>query len=205
MKKDYYEVLGLAKGASKEDIEKAYRKLALKYHPDRNPDDPSAASKFTEVTAAYEVLSDPQKRDQYDQFGFASEGAEGGVPHYQYQNVDLDEALRMFMRSFGGGFGSIFGEGGPFEESSFYGRGPAKGEDRVASLEITLEEAASGVDKDIEVAHLVHCPVCSGSGSKGGKEPLGCPDCRGTGTLRVAKNLGPVQYVTTKPCTRCQG
>ncbi len=205
MKKDYYEVLGLDKGASKEDIEKAYRKLALKFHPDRNPDDPSAASNFTEVTAAYEVLTDPQKREQYDQFGFSPEGTEGGMHQYQYQNVDMDEALRMFMRSFGGGFGSIFGDGGPFEDGTSYRRGPAKGEDRVASLRITLEEAASGVDKDVEITHLVHCPDCSGSGSKGGKEPLVCPDCRGAGTLRVAKNLGPVQYVTTKPCTRCHG
>ena len=108
MKKDYYEILGLSKDATKDDIDKAYRKLALKFHPDRNQDDEDAAKKFTEVTEAYEVLSDSDKRSQYDQFGFTTDD-EGGMPNYQYHNVDLDEALRMFMRSFGGGFGSIFG------------------------------------------------------------------------------------------------
>ena len=139
MKKDYYEILGVQKDAQKADIEKAYRKLALKYHPDRNPDDSSSAKKFTEVTEAYEVLSDDDKRSQYDQYGFAAE--DGEMPHYQYQHVDLDEALRMFMRSFGGGFGSFFGGGDPFEERSYRRGGPAKGDDRLASVRITLEEA----------------------------------------------------------------
>ncbi|MGA1819477.1 MAG: molecular chaperone DnaJ [Thermoplasmatota archaeon] len=203
MKKDYYEILGVAKDAQKAEVEKAYRKLALKYHPDRNPDDPSAAKKFTEVTEAYEVLSDENKRSQYDQFGFATE--DGEMPNYQYQHVDLDEALRMFMRSFGGGFGSFFGGGDPFEERSYRRRGPIKGDDRLTSVRITLEEAVAGVDKELEVVHLINCPVCGGSGSAQGEEAIECPECSGSGSQRLVKNLGPVQYVTTKTCSRCNG
>lgn len=203
MKKDYYEILGVSKDAPKADVEKAYRKLALKFHPDRNPDDPSAAKKFTEVTEAYEVLSDDDKRAQYDQYGFATD--EGEMPNYQYQHVDLDEALRMFMRSFGGGFGSFFGGGDPFEERSYRGRGPVKGDDRLTSVRITLEDAANGVEKEIEIVHLISCPVCNGSGSAQGEDPIECPECNGTGSMRIVKNLGPVQYVTTKTCQRCNG
>jgi len=203
MGKDYYEILGVQKDASKADIEKAYRKLALKYHPDRNPDDRSSARKFTEVTEAYEVLSDPDKRSQYDQYGFATE--EGEMPHYQHHNLDLDEALRMFMHSFGGGFGSFFGGGDPFEERTARRRGPLPGDDRITNVRITLEEAATGAERDIDIAHLVTCPECKGSGSSRGEDPVECPECNGVGTMRMVKNLGPVQYVTTKTCPRCQG
>lgn len=203
MKKDYYEILGVQKDASKEDIEKAYRKLALKFHPDRNPDDDSAAKKFTGVTEAYEVLSDKDKRSQYDQYGFTTD--DGEMPHYQYQHVDLDEALRMFMHSFGGGFGSFFGGGDPFEERSFHRRGPMKGDDRITSVRVTLEEATTGVEKDLEVTHLITCQVCEGTGSAENEDPVDCPECGGTGTMRMVKNLGPVQYVTTKTCSRCNG
>jgi molecular chaperone DnaJ len=203
MTKEYYEILGVQKDASKADIEKAYRKLALKYHPDRNPDDKSAAKRFTEVTEAYEVLSDQDKRSQYDQYGFATE--DGEMPHYQYHNLDLDEALRMFMRSFGGGFGSFFGGGDPFEERSVRRRGPVPGDDRITNVRITLEEATTGVDKDLDLLHLVTCPECRGTGSSKGEDPVECPECSGAGTMRMVKNLGPVQYVTTKTCPRCQG
>lgn len=211
MKKDFYEILGLSRDATKDDIEKAYRKLALKYHPDRNPDDPKSAEKFTEVTEAYEVLSDPNKRSQYDQYGFASDEEEG-IPHYQYQHLDLDDALRMFMRSFGGGFGSFFGGDDPFSDM-FGGAGARsggrrrvmQGDDRVAHIRITLEEAAKGVEREIEVPHLILCPVCDGTGSKDGSEPETCPECGGSGSQRMVKNLGPVQYVTTKSCPRCGG
>lgn len=208
MKKDYYEILGLNKDASKDDIEKAYRKLALKYHPDRNQDDPSSAEKFREVTTAYEVLGDPDKRSQYDQFGFASD-EDGGAPHYQYQNIDLDDALRMFMRSFGGGFGSFFGGDDNF--SDMFGgrgggrRGPMKGDDRVEHVRITLEEAAKGVERELEIKRLILCPDCGGTGSVEGGEPETCPECHGSGSMRMVKNLGPVQYVTTRSCTRCHG
>ena len=137
MARDYYEVLGLSKEASKEEVEKAYRKLALKYHPDRNPDDKGSAEKFREVTEAYEVLSDPDKREQYDQYGFAME--EEGAPQYHMHHMDLDEALRMFMNSFGGGgLGSFFGGrdpfGDPFEERRQVRRGFVPGDDRTMSL-----------------------------------------------------------------------
>jgi molecular chaperone DnaJ len=211
MKKDFYEVLGLSRDATKDDIDKAYRKLALKFHPDRNSDDPKAAEKFTEVTEAYEVLSDADKRSQYDQFGFASDD-EGGAPHYQYQHLDLDDALRMFMRSFGGGFGSFFGGDDPF--SDMFGGGGGRGggrrrvvqgDDRVAHIRISLEEASRGIESEIEVPHLILCPVCDGTGSSDGSEPETCPECGGSGAQRLVKNLGPVQYVTTKNCQRCGG
>jgi molecular chaperone DnaJ len=203
MKKDYYEILGVEKDSAKADVEKAYRKLALKYHPDRNPDDDTSSKKFTEVTEAYEVLSDDDKRTQYDQYGFATD--DGEMPHYQYQNVDLDEALRMFMRSFGGGFGSFFGGGDPFEERSHGRRGPMKGDDRLTSVRISLEDAASGIEKEIELTHLILCPKCDGSGSAEGEDSVECPGCDGSGSTRHVKNLGPVQYVTTKTCSRCSG
>ena len=203
MTRDYYEILGVQKDSSKTDIEKAYRKLALKFHPDRNPDDNSAAKKFTEVTEAYEVLSDDDKRSQYDQYGFATE--DGEMPHYQYQHVDLDEALKMFMRSFGGGFGSFFGGEDPFDDRISRRRGPMKGDDRITSVRVTLEEASTGVEKELEMTHLITCQVCDGSGSSEGEDPVDCPDCGGTGTMRMVKNLGPVQYVTTKTCSRCSG
>ena len=202
MKKDYYGILNLGKEATKDEVEKAYRTLALKYHPDRNPDDPSAAEKFREVTEAYEVLSDPDKRSQYDQYGFASDDQE--MP-FQYHHVNLDDALRMFMNSFGSGFGSFFGGGDPFGEATFTRRGPEHGEHRAVTLKISLEEAAHGVEKEIEFTHLVNCPECSGSGSKGGKAPLNCPECGGSGSKRSVRRLGPVQYVTTTACMRCGG
>jgi molecular chaperone DnaJ len=111
----------------------------------------------------------------------------------------------MFMRSFGGGFGSFFGGGDPFEERSYRRRGPVKGDDRITSVRVTLEEAAKGTEKDIEIAHLISCPKCDGTGSAEGEESIECPECEGTGSQRLVKNLGPVQYVTTKTCPRCNG
>jgi molecular chaperone DnaJ len=203
MKKDFYEILQLGKEATREEVDKAYRKLALKYHPDRNPDDPSAAEKFREVTEAYEVLSDPDKRTQYDQYGFATD--DGDAPAYQYHHIDLDDALRMFMNSFGGGgSGSFFG-GDPFSEGSFGRRGPVQGDHRAFTLRISLEEAATGAEREIEFSHLVACTGCKGTGSKGGASPLGCPECNGSGSKRSVRRLGPVQYVTTNVCPRCNG
>jgi len=200
MSKDYYEILGLSREATKDEIEKAYRKLALKYHPDRNPGDETAAKKFTEITEAYEVLSDNDKRAQYDQYGFATE--EGEMPHYQYHHMDLNEALNMFMRSFGGGFGSIFGDEG---DTRYLRRRPIPGDDRVMTLTITLEDAFKGLNREITVDHLVNCPDCGGVGSKDGESPVDCPDCGGSGARRMVKRLGPVQYVTTTTCSRCGG
>ncbi len=202
MARDYYEVLELEKNASQEEIEKAYRKLALKYHPDRNKDDPKAAEKFTEITQAYEVLSDENKRQQYDQYGFTEDDEGGGMHQYQMHNMDLNDALNMFMRSFGGGFGSIFGNG---DDGMFSRRRSVAGDDRVLHVTITLEEAYSGVEREIEVGRLTRCPECKGSGSEGGKAPVECPDCGGAGQRRMVRRLGPVQYVTTTTCSRCGG
>ncbi|MFO8050108.1 MAG: molecular chaperone DnaJ [Thermoplasmatota archaeon] len=204
MTKDYYEILGVDKDADKKEIEKAYRKLALKHHPDRNPDDDTSAKKFTEVTEAYEVLSDEQKRAQYDQYGFSSEDGEM-PPNYQFHNVDLDEALRMFMNSFGGGFGSFFGGGDPFEEHGFGRRRAVPGDDRMANIRISLEEVAKGTERELNISRLIRCPSCNGIGSEDGSTPVQCPECHGSGSMRMVKNLGPVQYVTTKNCTKCGG
>ncbi len=202
MARDYYEVLELDKGASKEEVEKAYRKLALKYHPDRNKDDPKAGEKFTEITQAYEVLSDDTRREQYDQYGFAADEDGNGMHQYQMHHMDLNDALNMFMHSFGGGFGSIFGNG---DDGMFSRRRPIAGDDRSLHIAITLEEAFSGVEKEIESGRLARCSDCKGSGSEDGKPPVECPDCGGAGQRRMVRRLGPVQYVTTTACNRCGG
>ena len=207
MTKDYYEILGLSRDCTKEDVEKAYRKLALKYHPDRNPDDPKSAEKFREVTEAYEVLSDDSKRQRYDQYGFA--GDEDEIPYQEFHHINLDDALRMFMNSFGDSFGggpfsSFFG-GDPFGERRGGRRGPMQGDSRSMTLRVSLEEAFNGAEKELEFYHLVQCPKCEGTGSKDGEPPIECPECGGAGAIRSTKRLGPVQYVTTNPCPRCGG
>src|SRR5438093_2809963 len=151
-KRDYYEVLGVARVATEEEIKKAYRKIAFQHHPDRNPGDHSAEQKFKEATEAYEVLRDPQKRGRYDQFGHAGVGGiPGGMGGFDFSGFDLADALRAFMRDFGGDMGG-------FED--FFGgraggrRGPARGDDLQVRLRLTLEEIAEGVEKKIRVKHL---------------------------------------------------
>ncbi|MBN2144776.1 MAG: molecular chaperone DnaJ [Candidatus Aureabacteria bacterium] len=195
-KRDYYEILGVSRDSSETDLKKAYRKLAIKYHPDKNPGDPAAEANFKEVTEAYEILSDPQKRAQYDQFGHAGlSGAGGGFGGFG--GIDLEEALRTFMGEFGGG--SIFDEffGGADRRSS--GRGQS-GDSLRYDLEISFDDSAKGLKKEIEVTRMKICDLCSGSGSKDGKRRT-CETCGGKGTVRQAQLFISI----SRTCPRCHG
>lgn len=207
-KRDYYEVLGLEKGASVEEVKKAYRKVAMKHHPDRNPGDKEAETRFKEATEAYEVLRDPEKRARYDQFGHAVSGAGAGagagdgMGGYGYGGFDLADALRAFMRDFGGGegggFEDLFGGGGGGRGQ----RGPSRGDDLQVRLPLTLEEIASGVEKKIRVKHLKRCETCEG---KGGQGEQVCPQCQGRGQVRRVQQTMFGQFVNVAACPRCEG
>jgi len=188
--RDYYEILGLSKEASAEDIKKTYRKLALQYHPDRNKE-AEAEEKFKEISEAYAVLSDPEKRTQYDRFGHA--GIDG-----QYSAEDI------FRGADFGGFGDIF--------EMFFGggsrrgpMGPRRGSDLQYDLYITFEEAAFGVRKDIDILRTERCSTCSGTGAKPGTSPKRCPTCGGTGQVRTTRSGLGVQFVSTTTCSTCHG
>ena len=199
-KRDYYEVLGLQKGASEDDIKKAFRKMAMKYHPDRNPGDKEAEEKFKEVNEAYSVLSDPDKKSKYDQFGHAGVdpnsgfGGAGGFGGGFGGFSGFEDIFDMF-----GGFGG-FGGGQQRRSNS-----PRKGKDIQKGITITFEEAAFGTTKKIEINKYVSCPTCKGEGTKPGTSKKTCPQCNGTGqTSRVQRTpLGQFQSVTT--CDRCGG
>jgi len=194
-KRDYYEVLGIARGASEDEIKKAYRKLAFELHPDRNPGNPAAEAKFKEATEAYEVLRDADKRARYDQFGHAAAGGGGGAQGFDVSGFDLADALRAFMRDFGGeGFGDIFG--------GARGGGPSRGDDLQLRLKLTLEEIAEGVEKRIRVKHLRPCATCSGRGGQG-ESP--CPQCQGRGQVRRVQQSIFGQFVNVSVCPQCEG
>ncbi len=202
---DYYEVLGVSREAGDGEIKSAYRKLALKFHPDKNPGDSSAEDKFKEATAAYEVLKDSQKRQQYDQFGHAAFGSggagAGGFSGFSgFGGFDIHDALRAFMRDFGacggGGFEDFFG-GGRTQSN--------RGEDLRIRLSLTLEEIAKGTQKTLRVKRLVGCQTCGGSGAAPGSAPTTCAQCGGAGRVRTVTRtfIGSIQQVTT--CHACGG
>ena len=202
-KRDYYEVLGVSKGASDDEIKKAYRKLAKKYHPDMNPGDKEAEAKFKEVNEAYSILSDSDKRARYDQFGHAgvdrnygAVGPGGGFGGFDMGDIDLGDIFGSF---FGGGFGGFGGS------SSARRNGPQKGESLRASLTISFEEAAFGCEKEINLTRTEQCEACHGSGAEPGTTAETCPDCRGTGVVRVQQRTGGFAFSSTAPCTRCRG
>ena len=170
-KRDYYEVLGVAKDASEEDIKKAYRKLAKKYHPDMNPGDKNAEAKFKEASEAYAILSDAEKRQKYDQFGFAAFDGSGGFGGFDFNSADFGDI-------FGDLFGDFFGGGrrGP-------ANGPMKGANVRTSVRITFLEAVTGVEKEITLNLKDPCPTCSGTGAKPGTTPQMCPKCGGKGQV----------------------
>ena len=199
-KRDYYEVLGVQKSASHDEIKKAYRKLAMKYHPDRNPDDKNAEEKFKEVGEAYEILSDDDKRARYDQFGFAG--------------VDPNYGAGQGGAGFGGGFGG-FGDFGDFGDifGSFFGGGgsrssnanaPRRGENVMSRLELTFEEAAFGCEKEVGAMRIENCSSCNGSGSADGVIET-CPTCRGSGQVRTTQNFMGMQMQSTAACPQCGG
>jgi molecular chaperone DnaJ len=193
-KRDYYEILGVNKNASEEDLKKAYRQLAIKYHPDKNPGDKTAEEKFKEIAEAYGVLSDPKKRQNYDQFGH-SMGSSGG---FDPGNINVEDIFSSF---FGGGnpFGDIFGNG------RSGGRQVRKGSDLRIKLKLDLSEIANGTEKKIKVKRYVSCNTCGGNGSKNGNSMKTCTTCNGTGQHRKVVSTMLGQMVSTSPCHACQG
>ena len=198
-KRDYYEVLGIQKGASEDEIKKAYKKLARKYHPDMNPGDKEAEEKFKEVNEANEVLSDPEKKARYDQFGFAGvdpnygAGAGGGAYGGGFDFGDLGDIFGSF---FGGGFG-----GGQRRNPN----APQRGESIRASVSISFTEAAFGCEKSVTIERSEQCPTCKGSGCAPGTTPEICPDCHGSGTVQTRRQTPMGVFASNGPCRKCGG
>jgi molecular chaperone DnaJ len=201
-KRDYYEVLGLGRDANQEDVKKAYRKLALQYHPDRNPGSKDAEEKFKEATEAYEVLKDPEKRAGYDRFGHAGVGTGAGSGGFDFNTFDLSDALRAFMRDFGsfGIFDEFFGQTTRTRRS-----GGPKGRDLQVKLKLTLEEIATGVEKKIKLKRLVKCDECRGTGAAKGTSKVTCPRCQGAGQVRKVSRSFFGQFINITTCDYCQG
>lgn len=195
--RDYYEILGVQKNTSDEEIKKAYRKLAMQYHPDRNEGDAGAGQKFKEIAEAYEVLREPQKRQRYDRFG--QSGLKGGFDGFGSADFDLGDALRTFMsESFG--FGDFFSTG-----LGTGRRRKRQGSDLQIRLKLTLEEVATGVQKKIRIKKLVTCKGCGGSGATPGTNPIECPSCRGRGEVRQVSQSLFGQFVNIATCPACRG
>ncbi len=200
-KRDYYEVLGVDKNADDAALKKAYRKLAKQYHPDTNPGDAEAEAKFKEASEAYAILSDPQKRQQYDQFGHAAfEGGAGGAGGFEF---NMDDISSMFgdLFGFGGGFGGFGGFGG----GSSRRNGPMKGASVRIAMRVSFDESVKGVEKEIEINYKEECDKCHGSGAKEGTSPVTCPKCNGSGrivtTQRTIFGMSQVQ----SECPECSG
>jgi molecular chaperone DnaJ len=194
---DFYSTLGVSRTASDDEIKRAYRKLAMQFHPDRNNGSPEAEAKFKEITEAYDVLRDPNKRATFDRFGEAGLRGGGGG----YHHVDLAEALNIFMRDLGGfaGFGDLFGGGGGG------GAGPRTGSDIRITLPLRLAEVASGVEKTVTAKLLVSCDRCTGTGAEPGSEAVRCTTCVGTGEVRRAQRSFFGQVISVMPCPTCSG
>ena len=197
-KRDYYEVLGVDKIADEKEIKKAYRKLAMKYHPDVSEEEGSE-EKFKEISEAYAVLSDDEKRQRYDQFGHA--GMEGFTAEDFYQNVNFDDIFQGFDI---GNIFDLFGFGGG-SRSRGARSGPQRGSDIYTDVHITLEEAFNGCEKEIKVTRSELCPTCNGSKSKPGHDPQTCPTCNGSGQIKEVSNTFLGQMVNVRPCRQCGG
>src|ERR1700704_3713701 len=183
IKRDYYEVLGVSRTASAEELKRAYRKLALQFHPDRNPNDPQAESRFKEINEAYEVLSDQSKRQRYDTFGHSAQGAQG----FDFGTNDI---LDMFFGQAAAGRGRT---------------GPRRGVDLRLDLRLTFEEAVFGVERELTIPRAEACAACQGTGAEAGTSPQTCPQCRGAGQVRRATQSIFGQIVNVATCPRCNG
>lgn len=197
-KRDFYEVLGVSRGASDDEIKKAYRKLAKQYHPDLNPGDKTAEAKFKEINEAYEILTDKDKRSRYDQFGHAGVDPNfgaggGGFGGFNMGDIDLGDLFGSF---FGGGFGGA---------QRANPNAPRRGENLRTAVTIFFEEAAFGCEKEITVTRSEPCQTCHGNGCAPGTTAEVCPDCHGTGSIRIQRGGGAFTFATSAPCTRCQG
>ncbi|UCH09176.1 MAG: molecular chaperone DnaJ [Fidelibacterota bacterium] len=209
---DYYDILGVSRSASEDEIKKAYRQKALKYHPDKNPGDQNAEQKFKEAAEAYEILGDAQKRAQYDRYGMAGVNGAPGAGGFEF---DLSDALRTFMSGFGGfgGFDDLFGGGTRSR------RRADRGSDLRVTLSLTYEEIAAGVEKTIRVKRFELCDTCSGTGAAKGGGQITCPQCGGSGEIRQVqrsmlgqivhvhecRNCGGTGRVVERPCRTCHG
>jgi molecular chaperone DnaJ len=193
---DFYAVLSVPRDASDDDIKKAYRRLAMQWHPDRNGGSKDAEEQFKTITEAYDVLRDPQKRAAYDRYG---EAGLRGASQAQYEHVDLSEALNIFMRDFGG-FGDMFGG-----QSGRRSSGPRSGADIKLPMPLTLKEVALGVEKTVVIKVLDSCSSCEGSGSEKGTKPTTCATCAGAGEVRRAQRSFFGQFVSVAPCPTCAG
>lgn len=200
-KRDYYEVLGVSKNATAEEIKKAYRKLAIKYHPDKNPDDKEAEEKFKEAAEAYDVLSNPDKRARYDQFGHAGTQGAGGFGGFGGfgGGMSMEDIFSQFGDIFGGHFGGFGGATGG------RGRRQRRGSDLRIKVSLTLEEIAKGVSKTLKIPTMVSCDKCNGTGAKNGSAYSTCSTCNGSGTVvhRQQTILGTMQ--STAMCPTCEG
>ena len=201
-KRDYYEVLGIDRNASEQDLKKAYRKMALKYHPDKNPDDPDAEAKFKEAAEAYEVLSNPDKRSRYDRFGH--EGVKNGHGGFSGSGMSMEDIFSQFGDIFGGAFGGAF--------SGFGGGGRTHTRRRVnrgsnirVKVSLTLEEISKGVEKKLKVNKYIACKTCDGSGAKHGSSYSTCSTCHGTGQVVQVTNTFLGQMQTASTCPSCHG
>jgi len=199
-KRDYYEVLGIGRNASKEEIRKAYRKLAMQYHPDRNPDDQTAEAKFKEAAEAYEVLNNDEKKARYDRFGH--DGVKSGFGSQGF--TDINDIFSHFSDIFSGGsiFDDFFGTGQRTRRRRTAG---TPGSDLKVSLKLTLEEIAEGVTKKIKLKKLIKCDICNGSGAEGGTSTKTCPVCQGSGEVRTVSRSVFGQFVNIQPCNNCSG
>ncbi len=222
---DYYEVLGLPREATQEELKKAYRKLALKYHPDKNADNPDAEKKFKEVSESYEVLSDEKKRQMYDQYGSDALKGAGGMGRNSSAAgfSSMEEALRTFMGAFGGGGGPSAGPGGgnatfdsffgqEFSESQEYAR---QGVSKKAQLSISFEDAAKGIEKEIAITTNIECGSCNGNGARSSQDIKTCTTCHGSGQLHQSRGFFSMSSscphchgagkMITAPCSECHG